>query len=221
MKLPNSGLPAYIAAQNDIMATAPIITKHDADPQVGFLILHETRRDAFVHDIALLEEQLPGRDRGADDADHEQHHIAQLRIGRPARNEEIARHLRNRRMNRHQYRHQQQAQQTECDREALEAPEVARADRRHRQLPRRCRPRYLGNAEEIEHERDADELGHDGQRVEDEQVDDAECAPELAEALEDQPGVADAGHGAQTQHHLLVDEENGTSSSMVHSKVVP
>ena len=59
------------------------------------------------------------------------------------------------------------------------------------------------------HERNADELGHDRERVQDEQIDDAEGAPELAEALEDQPCVTDAGHGAQPQHHFLIDEEHG------------
>ena len=43
---------------------------------------------------------------------------------------------------------------------------------------------------------------------EQEQVDDAEGAPELAEALEDQAGMADAGDGAEAQHHLLVDVEH-------------
>jgi hypothetical protein len=35
-------------------------------------------------------------------------------------------------------------------------------------------------------------------------VDDAECAPELAEALEDQPRVPDASHCTQSHNHLLV-----------------
>ena len=45
-------------------------------------------------------------------------------------------------------------------------------------------------------------------RVEQEQVDDAERAPELAEALEDEARVADAGDRAEAQHHLLIDVEN-------------
>jgi hypothetical protein len=47
-----------------------------------------------------------------------------------------------------------------------------------------------------------------GQRVEQEQVDDAESAPEFAEPLEDQPRVADARDGAEPHHHLLVDVEH-------------
>ena len=63
----------------------------------------------------------------------------------------------------------------------------------------------LGQAEVAHGERHADELGHDGQRVQDEQIDDAEGAPELAEPLEDQPRVPHAGHGAEPQDHLLID----------------
>ena len=62
----------------------------------------------------------------------------------------------------------------------------------------------FGRPEIAGRQRDADELGDEGQRVQDEQVDDAERAPELAEPLQDQPGVPDAGHRAEAQHHLLV-----------------
>ena len=68
--------------------------------------------------------------------------------------------------------------------------------------------RRLVEAEIVERERDADELGDDRQTVEQEQVDDAERAPELAEALEDEARVPDAGDGAEPQHHLLIDVEN-------------
>ena len=50
----------------------------DADPQVGPLVADEARRDALVDDVALLEEQLPRRDGGADDADDQQHDVADL-----------------------------------------------------------------------------------------------------------------------------------------------
>jgi hypothetical protein len=54
------------------------------------------------------------------------------------------------------------------------------------------------------YQRDPDELGHDGQGVEDEQVDDRERAPELAEPLQDQPRMPDAGDRAEPDHHFLV-----------------
>jgi hypothetical protein len=57
-------------------------------------------------------------------------------------------------------------------------------------------------------QRDPDELGDDRQGVEDEQVDDAERAPELAEPLQDEPGVPDPGDRAEAQHHLLVHVEH-------------
>ena len=66
----------------------------------------------------------------------------------------------------------------------------------------------LGKAEIIERQRDADELGDDRQGVEEEEIDDAEGAPELAEALEDEPRVPDAGDRAKSQHHLLVHVEH-------------
>ena len=55
----------------------------------------------------------------------------------------------------------------------------------------------------------ADELRDDRQRVENEQVDDTEGAPESAEVLENQSCVADTRYRAQAQHHLVIDERNG------------
>jgi hypothetical protein len=66
----------------------------------------------------------------------------------------------------------------------------------------------LRQAQIAERQADADELGDDRQRVEQKQVDDAEGAPKFAKALEDQPGMPDAGNRAETQHHLLVDVED-------------
>ena len=66
----------------------------------------------------------------------------------------------------------------------------------------------LADPEVVEGQADADELGGDGEEVEDEQVADREGAPEPAEALVDQPGVADAGDRAQADHHLLVDHQD-------------
>jgi hypothetical protein len=51
-------------------------------------------------------------------------------------------------------------------------------------------------------------MNRDGQEVEQEQVADAEPAPEPAEPLVDQPGVADPGDRAQPHHHLLVDDQD-------------
>ena len=43
--------------------------------------------------------------------------------------------------------------------------------------------------------------------------DDLEPAPDAAEALDDQPRVADAGHRAEPDHHLLVDDQHGTAAA--------
>src|ERR1700724_1580960 len=78
----------------------------NADPEVYPLIADETRGDALVYDVALLEEELPRRDGGADDRDDQQHHVVQFRACRKARYEEIVRHLPKRRMNLDEYRHE-------------------------------------------------------------------------------------------------------------------
>ena len=64
------------------------------------------------------------------------------------------------------------------------------------------------DAEVLQREGDADEFGDDGQEVEDEQVPDAEPAPEPAEPLVDQPGVPHPGDRAEPDHHLLVDDQH-------------
>src|SRR5947208_2742589 len=58
------------------------------------------------------------------------------------------------------------------------------------------------HAEVAEGQADADELGRDGEEVQQEEVADGEGAPEPAEALDDEPGVADAGDGTQPHDHL-------------------
>jgi hypothetical protein len=40
-------------------------------------------------------------------------------------------------------------------------------------------------------------------------VDDAEGAPELAEAIQNQSGMADTGNGAEAEHHFLVHVQHG------------
>ena len=57
-------------------------------------------------------------------------------------------------------------------------------------------------------QRDPDELGDDGQEVEEKEVPDAEPAPPATESLVDEPGMADAGDRAQPDHHLLVDDQH-------------
>src|SRR5580704_18852964 len=82
------------------------------------------------------------------------------------------------------------------------------ADSDHDERRGNDHPRGLVEPEVVERQRDADELSDDGERVQEEEVNHAERAPEPAEALEDETSVADAGHGAESQHHLLVDVEN-------------
>ena len=46
-----------------------------ADDRVGTFVPHPARSDALVDDVRLLEEQLPGRNGGANDGDDQQHRI--------------------------------------------------------------------------------------------------------------------------------------------------
>jgi hypothetical protein len=181
----------------------------DADPQVGQLVLHEARGDALVDDVGLLEEQLPGRDGGADDPDDQQRDGGELaRTAGQVRYDEVVRHLRGARVRDQVDRDQQQRAEAEGDRDPFEAAEAAGERRRDDDERGQEHRHHFGNAEITGGEGDADELGHDRQCVENEQVDDRERAPELPEALQDQPGVADAGDRAEAQHHLLVDVEH-------------
>ncbi len=182
--------------------------ERDPDPKIQALVSDEARRDPLIDDIALLEEQLPGSHRGADDGDDQQHHFAQWYARRQPRDKKVAGKLADRRVNHDDNGHQQQTCEGQKDGEALEAPKAAGADREHDDGSGNKHAPKLRQAEIAERQADADELGHDRQRIEQEQVDDAEGAPELAEALQDQPGVTDTGDGAETHDHFLVHVEN-------------
>jgi len=156
----------------------------------------------------LLEEQLPGRDRGADDRDDQQHHFVEFAVFGQLRDQEVVADPAQRRMDHHEDRHQQQAAEHQDERKALETAEVPCAGGTDDDERRQAYAPELGHAQVVQAQADADELGDDGERVQQEQVDDAESAPELAETLEDQASVAHAGDGAQAQHHLLVDVQH-------------
>ena len=74
--------------------------------QIDALVFHEARGNAFVDDIALLEEQLPRGHRGADDRDNKQHDFAELASVRHLRNQEIMRQFAHRRMHDQEYGHE-------------------------------------------------------------------------------------------------------------------
>ncbi len=89
---------------------------------------------------------------------------------------------------------------------AAKAPRDGHRDEAHR----RERDNDIGADVEIRRcQADPDELGDDGEEVEDEQVADRERAPEPAEALEDEARVTHAGHGPEPDDHLLVDDQHG------------
>ena len=79
----------------------------------------------------------------------------------------------------------------------------------------------FADPEVAQRERYADEFGDDGQEVEQEQVTDAEPAPEPAEPLVDQPGVPDAGDRPQPHDHLLVDDQHRHQQQQDPEQAVP
>src|SRR5713226_8859300 len=97
------------------------------------------------------------------------------------------RDLRQRRMRPEQHGHEREAAEDEQQREALEAAEIAGAGSGDDDRGGGDYAQFLRQAEIVERQADADELGDDGEGVQEEEIDDAESAPELAEALEDQP----------------------------------
>src|SRR6202022_418190 len=163
----------------------------DADHEIDALILDETRRDPFVDDIALLKEQLPGRDRGADDGDDEQHHFIQRRPLRHLWHQHVLDHLVRWRVDEKEDRKEQKTPQDEGERETLKAAEIAGARREHDERSGRRDAPKLRQSEIVARERDADELGDNRQRVENKQINDAEPPPKSAKALKNKPAMAE------------------------------
>ena len=127
---------------------------------------------------------------------------------RDAGHDEVMGHLTDGRVHHQDDRDEEERSCHEHQAQPLEAPEAPGAHRADDGHGGDDHGRHLGQAQVGDRERDADELGDDGQRVQEEQVNDAERAPELAEALEDEPGMAHAGHGAEAKHHVLADVEH-------------
>ena len=123
-------------------------------------------------------------------------------------------------MHEQQNRNQQEAPHHKQKRDALEPAEAAGARRDHDQQGGGSDAPTPGHAKIIESEADADELGDDGQGVQQEKIDDAERA-QFAEAFQNEPRMPNAGNGAQAEYHLLVDMSPGIKISKFQSSVVP
>src|ERR1035437_3920431 len=93
--------------------------------------------------------------------------------------------------------HERDKQETDRDQrehETLPAPEAAghrEADQRH---SGNWDTRGRVDTEVAQTQADPDELGHNGQEVQQEQIPDREPAPETAEALIDESGMPNPGH---------------------------
>src|SRR6516165_10817016 len=114
-------------------STRARVERRWSNPQIDALVLDETRADALVDDIALLEEQLPGRHRRVDDRNDQQYHLVQAAVRGQLRREEIGGHLPDRGMNHQEHRDEQRTAQDEDQRKALETAETAggRGDHDH------------------------------------------------------------------------------------------
>ncbi len=165
-----------------------------------------------------------GAHRRPDDGDDEQHR----RRGQPALHpgdEQTVQHRHGVRVSEDDEGDDEEVRADEEQHEPLPAAEAARERDAH-QPGRGERHREVGrDAEVAEGEADADELGDDREEVEHEQVTDGEGAPEPAETLVDQPGVTDAGHSAEPDDHLLVDDEHrdeqGQGPEQAEAEVLP
>ena len=104
-------------------------------------------------------------------------------------------------------RHHQQVGEHEQEHRALPEAEdpvaviaISPRPQRHREV--------LRDTEVPEREAHADELGDDDQEVLQEKEAGLKPAPPPAEALDDQPRVANPGHRAEPDDHLLVDDQH-------------
>jgi hypothetical protein len=188
--------------------TGPEDDDEGAEDGVGALVVDPARGDALVDDVGLLEEQLPGGHRGAHDGDHEQDRGG-IEPTADAGDDEAAQDGAGVGVGEHGQGDGQEIHHHEDEHEALPAAEAARGRDGHQPEGGQGDRDVGTDAEVAEGQAHADELGDDGEEVQDEEVADGEGPPEAAEALDDETGVADTGDGAQADDHLLVDDEDG------------
>jgi hypothetical protein len=131
----------------------------DSQPEVEPLVSDEARGDPLVDDIALLEEELPWRDGGANDRDDEQHDLADLGVLWKARHGQVPRDFfGDRRMDHEKDRNEQETARAERQREPFKSPEISRAYGRHDGEGGQRDSELLGDPEVVERQRDADEV---------------------------------------------------------------
>ena len=207
VKWPKAAVPLAAELAVTMMAAAP--NHHQgADHGVGSFVADEAGRDALVHDVGLLEEELPGGDGRPDDGDDEQHRL-RGRAAVDARHHEVLGDGAPVRMGEEKHGYLDQADGDEGEHGPLPLLEASGRHDGHQGHGRR-RHRYVGRDPGVgARQRYADELGDDGQEVEEKKVPDAEPAPAASEPLVDEPGVAHAGHGSEPDNHLLVDDQDG------------
>ena len=182
---------------------------HDdrTEERVSPLVVDPAGRDPLVDDIGLLEEQLPGCDRGSHDGNDQKHRGR----GQPAlgsRDQQPAHYRRGMGMDEDHERDGEEVHDDEDEHETFPAPEAA--CRGYGDQPERGDGDrdVRGYPEVAEGKAHPDELGDDREEVQDEQVADREGRPEPSEALLDQPGMADARHRPEPHDHFLVDDQD-------------
>ena len=142
-----------------------------------------------------------------DDRDDEQHGVG-ADAALDAGHDEVVGDRPPARVRHQRHREHDDAHRDEQEHGPLPAAETAGRGDQHQHQPGQRDGDVGTDAEVPEREGHADELRHDRQEVEHEEVTDAEPAPEPAEPLVDEPRMPDSRHGPEPDHHLLVDDQD-------------
>src|ERR1700694_197336 len=181
---------------------------HDRSERgVRLLVVEPTRSDSFVNHVRLLKEELPRRNGSANDRDDQQNGVGGETTLDARHNEAVQGRGRIWMAQKDEWQDQQAGEQ-EDEHRTLPAPEVPRhCDANEHE--RRRRDNYVRTQAEVgPREAHPDELGADGEEVQEKQVPNREPAPKAAEPFDDELCVSDPGDGAEPDHHLLVDYQD-------------
>src|SRR5271154_5139500 len=108
-------------------------------------------------------------------------------------------------------RNKQAVKNREAQHDSLPGPVAAGSNRPDHDHKRSTHCNLRRNAEETEAGADSDELGHEGEKISDNEIAHGEKAPEAPEAVEDKLGMAPVRNRAEPHGHLLDDETHNES----------
>ncbi len=180
-----------------------------ADEGVQTRPLEVGETEALFGDTALLEEELPRGNGGADDGDDEEDQVAGLADVRERGDEGVGEGLVPHGMQESGGDEPGDVEQAEDDDDALPAAVAAGGDEGYEGDGRDGDGENGRDAEAGHGEGDGGELGDEGEEVDGEEIEEGEAAPGFAEALVDHGGVAFAGGDAEAGDHLLNEVADG------------